>query len=100
LPAFSNAIIGMAYYWPIISGSLNEYIASQNLVAVGSPSFVNSRSGTTNGAIKRTAVTSYWQAPAGVYFSGDFTITGWIYITSATKATFRKFPFIFFLNNF
>jgi hypothetical protein len=82
-----NLIIGLAWYWPILSLSLGEMVSGQDMVAYGSPGFMNDRFGNANGAAVRTSSSSYWQAPTNVYFSGaDFTITGWIYL-AATAAT-------------
>jgi hypothetical protein len=53
-------------------------VSGQNLVAIGSPGYMNDRLGNANGALIRTSTSSYWQAPPNVYFSGDFTVTGWV----------------------
>jgi hypothetical protein len=49
------------------------------------------RFGNANGAMVRTSLSSYWQAPDGVYFSGDFTVTSWIILRQSTWTDLRKF---------
>jgi hypothetical protein len=90
LTVSNYALSSLIWYWPIISSSLNDYVSAQNLVAYGSPSFMADRFGNSNGALKRTTTSSYWMAPAGVYFSGDFTITGWVYLASSVATEMRN----------
>jgi len=60
--------------------NLSDVIGGANLFGGGNYSFVPDRFGTPNSAIyfKR----GFLQVPKGVYFSGDFTFTGWIYLKS------------------
>jgi hypothetical protein len=52
-------------------------IATGNLTC-SSPQFVPDRFGNANGAIAIRGTTStVWTAPAGVYFTGDFTFMIW-----------------------
>ena len=55
-------------------------------------SFVSDRFGNPNSAIYFN--NSYLQAPSGTYFSGDFTITAWVYFYS-----FTDFPSLFDFSN-
>jgi hypothetical protein len=83
LNANVKSINGLTTYWPIISGSMTEYMAGMNLATVGAEAgFRTDRFGNANGALFTSSAFSYWQCPSGVYFSDDFTITGWIYFST------------------
>jgi hypothetical protein len=93
----SNLVIYDAnnnYYWDILNGTftasllinywsmkdLNDLIGEASLYGGSSYSFVPDRFGSDNSAIYFNQ--GYLQVPAGVYFSGDFTVTAWIYLKS------------------
>jgi hypothetical protein len=90
LTVSNYTISGLSWYWPIVSGSLNDYASGQNLTAIGGPGFMADRFGNANGALLRTSASSYWQAPDGVYFSGDFSVTGWVILRQSTWTDLRK----------
>jgi len=60
--------------------NLSDVIGGANLFGGGNYSFVPDRFGTPNSAIYFNS--GFLQVPDGVYFSGDFTFTGWIYLKS------------------
>jgi hypothetical protein len=65
-------------YWPM--SNMSDVVGAANLYGGSSYSFVLDRFGSPNSAIYFNR--SYLQVPAGVYFSGDFTVTAWIYLKS------------------
>jgi hypothetical protein len=65
-------------YWPM--SNLSDVIGGANLFGGGNYSFVPDRFGTPNSAIYFNK--GFLQVPKGVYFSGDFTVTAWIYLKS------------------
>jgi len=69
---------GIINYWPM--NNLIDLIGGANLFGGSSYSFVPDRFGVANSAIYFNH--GYLQVPAGVYFSGDFTVTAWIYLNS------------------
>jgi len=74
---FPNYLIN---YWPM--SSLNDSVGGATLFGGSNYSFVADRFGRPNSAIYFN--NGYLQIPSGVYFSGDFTITAWIYLKSCT----------------
>jgi hypothetical protein len=60
--------------------NLTDLIGGANLFGGSSYSFVPDRFCSLNSAIYFNR--GYLQVPAGVYFSGDFTVTAWIYLKS------------------
>jgi hypothetical protein len=62
--------------------SLNDSVGGATLFGGSNYYFVADRFGTPNSAIYFN--NGYLQIPSGVYFSGDFTITAWIYLKSCT----------------
>jgi hypothetical protein len=65
-------------YWPM--SSLNDVVGGANLFEGISYSFVPDRFCSAKSAIYFNQ--GYLQVPAGVYFSGNFTVTAWIYLKS------------------
>ena len=72
--------------------NLTDLISGANLFGGSSYSFVSDRFGSPNSAIYFNK--GYLQVPAGVYFSGDFTVTAWIYLKS-----YQSFSRIFDFGN-
>jgi hypothetical protein len=60
--------------------NLSDVVGEANLFGGGNYSFVPDRFCTPKSAIYFNK--GYLQVPSGVYFSGDFTFTGWIYLKS------------------
>jgi len=60
--------------------NLSDVVGGANLFGGSSYSFTTDRFGTPNSAIYFNQ--GYLQAPSGVYFSGDFTVTAWIHLKS------------------
>jgi hypothetical protein len=60
--------------------NLSDVIGGANLFGGSSYSFVPDRFGSPNSAIYFNK--GHLQVPSGVYFSGDFTVTAWIYLKS------------------
>ena len=63
-----------------MSNSLDDEVGGANLYGGNSYSFTTDRFCSPNSAIYLNQ--GYLQVPAGVYFSGDFTVTAWIYLKS------------------
>ncbi|CAF0927944.1 unnamed protein product [Brachionus calyciflorus] len=63
-------------YWPVTDGSLKDVSNAQDLYEQTNFSFISDRFGNTNSAFRIQS--GYARAPAGIYFSGDFTITAWV----------------------
>ena len=60
--------------------NLTDIVGGRDLFEGASYSFVSDRFCSLNSAIYFNK--GYLQVPAGVYFSGDFTVTAWIYLKS------------------
>jgi len=60
--------------------NLSDAVSEANLFGGGNYSFVPDRFCTPNSAIYFNK--GYLQVPEGIYFSGDFTVTAWIYLKS------------------
>jgi hypothetical protein len=60
--------------------SLNDVVGGANLFGGSYNSYAPDRFNTPNSAIYFNQ--GYLQAPEGVYFSGDFTVTAWIHLKS------------------
>jgi len=60
--------------------NLSDVIGGANLFGGSNYSFFSDRFSIPNSAIYFN--NGYLQVPAGVYFSGDFTLTAWIYLKS------------------
>jgi hypothetical protein len=66
-------------YWPM-SNHLNDAVGGANLFEGSSYSFVPDRFCSPNSAIYFNK--GYLKVPSGIYFSGNFTFTAWIYLKS------------------
>ena len=69
---------GLINYWPM--NNLTDVVSGANLFGGSNYSFYPDRFSTSNSAIYFNR--GYLQVPTGVYFSGDFTLTAWIYLKS------------------
>jgi hypothetical protein len=67
-----------SYYWPM--SNLSDVVGGANLFNGSSYSFTYDRFFSANSAIYFNK--GYLKVPNGVYFSGDFTFTAWIYLKS------------------
>ena len=65
-------------YWPM--SNLTDVVNGANLFGGSSYSFTCDRFGSENSAIYFNK--GFLEVPSGVYFSGDFTFTAWIYLKS------------------
>jgi hypothetical protein len=68
----------LSNYWPM--SNLSDVVGGANLFGGVNYSFVPDRFCSPNSAIYFNQ--GYLQVPNGVYFSGDFTFTAWIYLKS------------------
>lgn len=87
----TNKIFIKAYlinYWPM--SNLSDVIGGAHLYSGSNYTFVTDRLQRNNEAIAFNM--GYLSIPAGVYISGDFTITAWIYIISYRRS-FRIIEF-------
>ena len=66
---------GLVNYWSF-DNCLLDFIGGKNMVMRESASFTNDRNNIVSSALDLNV--GYVQAPEGVYFSGDFTITVWV----------------------
>jgi len=69
---------GLIHYWPI-NNDLKDYVATAHLtpaVSAGKTGFAPNRLGVANGAIFVNG--SHYSLPEGIYFSGPFTVMGWV----------------------
>lgn len=88
---FNNSDTSLTSYWPILEQSPTDFISGQDLSST-SPTYGVDQYGSSGGSIMTTNSTNYWQAPPAVYFSGDFTVLGWIKpYTCETNARFFDF---------
>jgi len=86
----NNAVL--INYWPM--NNLSDIVGGANLYGGANYSFTTDRFCSPNSAIYFNSssyllsgsyyrnTTAYLQVPSGVYFSGDFTVTAWIYLIS------------------
>jgi hypothetical protein len=80
--ALSSLFNGLINYWPISATfNANDVVGCANLFPANGAGYAPDRFGQANGAIRTNSYTSnlYWQAPTGIYFSGDFSVSVWIY---------------------
>ena len=70
--------LSLINYWPM--SNLSDVVGGVNLFGGSNYSFTYDRFCSANSAIYFNS--GYLQVPAGVYFSGDFTVTAWIFLKS------------------
>jgi hypothetical protein len=75
IPKLASLLIN---YWPM--SNLSDVVGGANLYGGSNYSFASDRFGSPNSAIYFNK--GYLQVPEGVYFSGDFTVSVWIYLKS------------------
>jgi hypothetical protein len=75
---FFKYLANLINYWPM--SNLSDVVGEADLFGGSSYSFTCDRFGSQNSAIYFNK--GYLQVPNGVYFSGDFTFTAWIYLKS------------------
>jgi hypothetical protein len=78
---FSSGLTGyqlLTNYWPM--SNMSEIVGGANLFGGLNYSFVPDRFCSAKSAIYINQ--GYLQVPPGVYFTGDFTVTAWIYLKS------------------
>ena len=66
-------------YWPF-NGELIDVVRGKNMIIRKSASFSEDKNGKISSALDLNV--GYVQAPEGVYFEGDFTITVWVFLRS------------------
>jgi hypothetical protein len=74
-----------------ITASLRHFWSYSLLLALGILCQGNIASAQMGKAIDLNGSTDYIQAPAGVYFNGDFTVEGWIYPRSYGSSNYCRF---------
>lgn len=62
-------------------GNANDAVGSRNCTVYGA-SLTTDRNGNANSAYEFDGVDDYLQLPSAVWFNGDFTISGWLYVSS------------------
>ncbi len=67
---------GLVNYWPVVSAEARDHVTGLSLTS-NSAKYAPDRFGNANGSMRLDG-TNYFQAPSGVYFSGDFSISAWI----------------------
>ncbi|CAF1078983.1 unnamed protein product [Brachionus calyciflorus] len=70
-------------YWPITDSSLKDVSNAQNLYEQTKFGFISDRFGNSNSAFRLS--NGSVRAPAGIYFSGNFSITGWARLNAYQK---------------
>ena len=80
-PDYSAITACLTNWWPF-NNDLKDAITGQSLSNGASFSFTTDRLNTVNSAIYFN--NGYLKAPNGVYFNGDFTVSLWIKVRSAT----------------
>jgi hypothetical protein len=62
-------------------GNANDAIGSRHCTVYGAR-LTTDRNGNANSAYEFDGVDDYLQLPPAVWFNGDFTISGWLYVSS------------------
>lgn len=93
---FNNSDTSLTSYWPIFDGIPIDLKTGVNLTSQN-PTYGVDQYGSSGGTIKTTNSTTYWTAPSGIYFWGDFTFMGWVKPMSCGSNT-RYFEFAFATN--
>ncbi len=78
---------GLVNYWPVKNGQMADLIGLVKTTSAGSSRFTPDWFGNANDAILVNSDTSYWTFPGGVYFYGDYTITGSRILDAAPSIT-------------
>jgi hypothetical protein len=80
----------LIHHWPM-NNNYNDIIGGKTLINPVGVSFITDRLNSPSSAISINY--GYIQAPAGVYFSGDFTVTTWFRSDTALVTNCRLFDF-------
>lgn len=86
IEVLNNTDTSLTNYWPIIAGDTSDKIGSSSMSS-SYPTYDLGRLGNQAGGIKVSDSSTYWTVTSGVYFSGPFTITAWIYLTSSASGS-------------
>ena len=73
-------VANLVHYWPF-SNSLNDEVGEAHLEWGQNAYLTNDQYGNPNSAVRLS--NGYLKAPAGVYFSNDFTVTAWVKLNTA-----------------
>ena len=73
---------GLVNYWSF-DNCLLDFIGGKNMVMGQYASFTNDRNEIVSSALDLNR--GYVQAPEGIYFHGDFTITAWVVLRSVSQ---------------
>ena len=68
---------GLINYWPIKNSSINDHTGTSHMIYGSNVTLTSDRFNNSNSALNFAS--GYNTVPSGVYFSGDFTFTVWIY---------------------
>ena len=82
---------GLINYWPF-NGNYDDVIGGANLFGGQSFSLSANRNGMISSALELQS-NGYLQAPTGVYFNGDFSVTFWFYLLDTPGQYSRVFDF-------
>ena len=74
----------LIHYWPF-RGDLNDVVSGAHLAEGQNVSFVQDRNNNANSALSLND--GFVQAPPGVYFNGDFTISAWVRVNQVGNFT-------------
>jgi hypothetical protein len=76
---FSNYTSGLVNYWPVTATStpVFDLFTGQSMTSAN-PTRVADRFSTSSGAIGVRDSTTFWTLPTAVYFSGSFSVIGWL----------------------
>jgi hypothetical protein len=76
--SYSSSVACAGHYWPIGKNAVTDVITGKNATSA-SPLFATDRFGVSNGAIQVNSGANAWRLPNDTYFTGDFTMTMWLY---------------------
>ena len=82
---------GLINYWPF-NGNYDDVIGGANLFGGQNFTLSGDRNGMTSSALELGSI-GYLQAPSGVYFNGDFSVTCWFYLLATPLKNPRIFDF-------
>jgi hypothetical protein len=67
----------LSFYWPFVNNSSHDIVSGMHLNSAVFL-FVTDRHNLSKSAIRVNVSDGFFKAPSAVYFTGDFTITGWL----------------------
>jgi hypothetical protein len=74
----------LVHHWPL-NGNLKDLVSGANLTVGKNAGFTRDRNGNKNGAL--ALQNGFLQAPPGVYFEGNLTISAWVKVNSVGNFT-------------